>query len=257
MRSVRSRRSESSTLDRIVSGRLSRRLPGLLPEKSKPNFVASTTWSRTGSSASPTSSSFANGPYTCAVSKNVTPRSTACRIKRMPSSFGGNGGNDWLRPMQPSPSADTSSPCPSRRVSITSPPVLVIRPSPCGSAAAAVLRLGDVLAPHDGVARVVCLVHRDVCHEAVRRSAVPVPLARLEEDGVSGADRLDRSALTLAEADALADPDRLTVRMRVPRGACAGREMDDRGADPRSLGRRGERVDVDVARKPVARPLAG
>ena len=29
---------------------------------SKPNFVAITTWSRTGSSASPTSSSFVNGP---------------------------------------------------------------------------------------------------------------------------------------------------------------------------------------------------
>ena len=47
--------------------------------RSKPNFVAITTWSRTGSSASPTSSSFVNGPYTCAVSKNVTPRSTAAR----------------------------------------------------------------------------------------------------------------------------------------------------------------------------------
>ena len=46
---------------RIVSGRLS--VPRDWPvEKSKPNFVAITTWSRTGSSASPTSCSFVNGP---------------------------------------------------------------------------------------------------------------------------------------------------------------------------------------------------
>jgi len=44
-----------------------------------PNFVAMTTRSRTGARASPTSSSFVNGPYTSAVSKNVTPRSTAAR----------------------------------------------------------------------------------------------------------------------------------------------------------------------------------
>jgi hypothetical protein len=32
----------------------------------KPNLVAIATWSRTGASASPTSSSFVNGPYTSA-----------------------------------------------------------------------------------------------------------------------------------------------------------------------------------------------
>jgi hypothetical protein len=40
---------------------------------SKPNFVAITTFSRIGCRASPTSSSFANGPYASAVSKRVTP----------------------------------------------------------------------------------------------------------------------------------------------------------------------------------------
>ena len=34
--------------------------------------------------ASPTSSSFVNGPYISAVSKNVTPRSTAARIRLIP-----------------------------------------------------------------------------------------------------------------------------------------------------------------------------
>jgi hypothetical protein len=44
---------------------------------SHPNFVAITTLPRKGARASPTSSSFVNGPYTSAVSKNVMPRSTA------------------------------------------------------------------------------------------------------------------------------------------------------------------------------------
>ena len=57
----------------------------------KPNFVAMTTWSRTGASASPTTSSLANGPYTSAVSKKVTPRSTAPRMSAMPSSRVGTG----------------------------------------------------------------------------------------------------------------------------------------------------------------------
>ena len=59
--SVLSRFSEPSTLRLIVSGRLSRP-PRSWLSKSNPNFVAITTWSRTGSSASPTSSSFVNGP---------------------------------------------------------------------------------------------------------------------------------------------------------------------------------------------------
>ena len=50
-----------------------------------PNFVAITTWSRNGASASPTSSSFVNGPYASAVSNIVTPRSTAARMIAMPS----------------------------------------------------------------------------------------------------------------------------------------------------------------------------
>ena len=57
----------------------------------KPNLVASTTRSRTGSSASPTSSSFVCGPYTSAVSKRVTPRSTAARSMPIISGRSGEG----------------------------------------------------------------------------------------------------------------------------------------------------------------------
>ena len=58
---MRSRLSDSSTLRLIVSGRLSTPV-GSPVESSKPNLVAITTWSRSGSSASPTSSSLVKGP---------------------------------------------------------------------------------------------------------------------------------------------------------------------------------------------------
>ena len=91
MWSVPRRRSDPSTAALTWSGRLDR--PVCLPWSSnaKPNFVAMTTWSRTGASASPTISSLANGPYTSAVSKKVTPRSTASRMSAMPSSRVGMG----------------------------------------------------------------------------------------------------------------------------------------------------------------------
>ena len=89
-----------------------------------------------------------------------------------------------------------------------------------------VLLVADVVAPGRGVAFVVDLEHRDVRHEPVRGGAVPVVLAGLEEDAVAGPDHLDRAAAPLREADALEHPDRLAVRVRVPRGACTGREVD-------------------------------
>ena len=56
-----------------------------------PNLVAITTRSGTGASASPTSSSFVNGPYTSAVSKKVTPRSTAERSSAIISALSAAG----------------------------------------------------------------------------------------------------------------------------------------------------------------------
>ena len=63
-------------------------------------------------------------------------------------------------------------------------------------------------------------------HETRRAGAVPVGLARLEEHPVARTDHLDRAALALAQADALQHPDRLPVRMGVPGGARARREVD-------------------------------
>src|ERR1700736_5224722 len=94
----------------MCSGRLFKvfHLPPSAGFASQPNFVAITTLSRKGASASPTSSSFVNGPYTSAVSKNVTPRSTAARISEIPSFLSTAGPRPKLSPMQPSPMADIS-----------------------------------------------------------------------------------------------------------------------------------------------------
>src|SRR5205807_5821640 len=79
-----------------------------------------------------------------------------------------------------------------------------------------VLLVGDVLAPVDGAALVVDLLHRQMGHEAVGRGAVPVVLARLEVDAVAGADDLDRTVAPLAAPDAFGDVDGLTKGVRVP-----------------------------------------
>src|SRR5215218_2324931 len=118
-----------------------------------------------------------------------------------------------------------------------------------------VLLVGDVLAPGDRAAGLVVLLHGDVDHEAVRRGAVPVVLAGLEEHAIAGPDLFDRAAFALAEADALSDEDRLAVRVRVPGSARARREVHERGGERRGAGGRGDGVDVDVAGEPVARAL--
>jgi hypothetical protein len=82
-----------------------------------------------------------------------------------------------------------------------------------------------VLTPGDRAPGLVVLLQRETDHEAVGRGAVPVVLTRLEEDPVSGTDDLYGAAFTPAQADALGDEDRLTVRVGVPSGARTGREV--------------------------------
>src|SRR5215218_5571783 len=122
-----------------------------------------------------------------------------------------------------------------------------------GCGRGAVLVVADVTPPSDRTAGLVVLLHGDVDHEAVRRGAVPVVLARLEEDAVAGADDLDRAALALAQADALRHPERLAEGVGVPGGAGAWREVDAVGADARRRGRRGDGVDEDRPGEPLPR----
>lgn len=80
---------------------------------------------------------------------------------------------------------------------------------------------------------------------------MPVVLAGLEDDAITGTDHLDGTAATLAEPDPLGDVDRLTERMRVSGGACARRGVDEVGLCSIGGGRSGEGVDIDIAGKPV------
>src|SRR3954462_5783562 len=136
--------------------------------------------------------------------------------------------------MQPSPMAETFKPeVPSVRVSMAAAPLVFNRGS-----GGAVLLVADVLAPRDGAARLVVLLHGDVGHEAVGGGAVPVVLTGLEEDPVTRPELLDRPAVALAEPDALGDEDRLTVGMGVPSRPRARREVDERCRERRvRLGR--------------------
>ena len=74
----------------------------------------------------------------------------------------------------------------------------------------------DVGAPRGAGAGLVDLEHREVGHEARRRRAVPVLLARLEEHAVAGADQFDLPSPPLHEPHAFGDVHGLTVGMRVP-----------------------------------------
>jgi hypothetical protein len=62
------------------------------------------------------------------------------------------------------------------------------------------LLVADALAIGDEVPLVVGLLEGEVRHEPGRGGAVPVVLARLEEDAVAGPDHLDPAAFALAEA---------------------------------------------------------
>src|SRR2546430_3142117 len=112
-------------------------------------------------------------------------------------------------------------------------------------------------APRRAVALLVDIDYREMAHEARRRGAVPVVLARLEEHAVAWADHLDRRAAPLYEANAFRDVDRLSVRMGVPRSSRARRESDAARAHARWTRRRRDRVDVRRTREPLARPRGG
>ena len=77
MWSVASRRSEPSTASRMCSRPAVHAAQSLPFSILKPNLVAMIARSRLPWSARPSSSSFVYGPYTSAVSKNVTPSSIA------------------------------------------------------------------------------------------------------------------------------------------------------------------------------------
>jgi hypothetical protein len=101
-----------------------------------------------------------------------------------------------------------------------------LRDSAVDSRSCSVLLGADGVAPRRSLAFVINFDHRDVGHEPRGRSAVPVVLARLEEDTVAGADHFDRATAPPAKTDALRHPDRLAVRVGVPVRASAGREVD-------------------------------
>src|SRR5947209_665617 len=121
----------------------------------------------------------------------------------------------------------------------------------------AVFVVRDVLTPGCRDSVVVHVEEREMAHEAVWRGAVPVLFARLEEDPVTRLEDLDGAAAPLSAADPLEDVDRLPVRVGMPGGARAGREVHPGRLRARRGRRRGNRVEVHGACEPLARPATG
>ena len=201
MRSVFSRLSEASATSLMCSGRLSRpRCWPVCGSRSKPNLVAITTCSRNGARASPTSSSFVNGPYTSAVSKNVTPRSTAARMSEIISClFDGravakahsHAAEPDGRDLQVAVSEFALLHFLNSRLSVT-PNCLI-------QASAPILLVADLFHPVDDLA-VQRFLNGDMRHCRRRRGAVPVLLAGRKPDHVAWPDFLDRPAPALRPA---------------------------------------------------------
>src|SRR3954468_18177319 len=79
-----------------------------------------------------------------------------------------------------------------------------------------VLRIANVLAPIGARAALVDLPHRNVRHEAVRRCAVPVPLAGRRINHVAWTDLDNFTAAGLHQAVTLTHVQRLAAWMSVP-----------------------------------------
>src|SRR3954468_1271840 len=104
-----------------------------------------------------------------------------------------------------------------------------------------VFLVGHILHPLDMLA-VERLLHRDVNHAGVGRSAMPVLLVRRNPHRVAGLDLADRPALRLHTTDAGDDMQGLSKRMRVPRGARARLEAHAARANARRRRRLDDRV---------------
>src|SRR6185437_15344273 len=118
-----------------------------------------------------------------------------------------------------------------------------------------VFGVGDVLHPGH-VGAVERLLHRDVDHTGGRRSAVPVLLARGNEDDFAWLDLADWAALGLHPTDARDHVKRLTERMAMPRRPRARLESDAAGDDAHRRLRRDDRILPDGAGEAFARSPA-
>ena len=79
-----------------------------------------------------------------------------------------------------------------------------------------ILRIRHMLQPRDVNPMLVGLLHRQMHHRVPGIGAVPMNVARFDQDRISGTNLLHRLALQLDTAQTCEDMERLTHRMRVP-----------------------------------------
>jgi hypothetical protein len=114
----------------------------------------------------------------------------------------------------------------------------------------------DLLHPVHDLA-VKAFLDSDMGHARWGRCAVPVLLVGREPDHVTWPDLLDRTALTLDPAAARRDDQRLTQRMRMPRGAGAWFERDAGTGNPSRVRRGEQAINAHSTGEVVIRAFAG
>jgi hypothetical protein len=118
----------------------------------------------------------------------------------------------------------------------------------------AVLLAADLFHPVDNLT-VELFLNGNVRHGRGGRGAMPVLFAGREPDHITGPDLLDRSAVALGPAKAGRHNERLTERMRMPRGPGTRLERDAGALNQCRIRRLKKRIDPYRAREPLRRPL--
>ena len=119
-----------------------------------------------------------------------------------------------------------------------------------------VLFVADLFHPLDDLA-IERFLNGDVGHGCCRRSPMPVLQSWREPDHITVPDLLDRAALALRPTNTGCDNQRLTERMRVPRGARTRLERDARAGGPCWSVCLKQRIDAHRAGEPIGRTFGG
>src|SRR5262245_7130588 len=124
------------------------------------------------------------------------------------------------------------------------------------ASSAAVLLLAHLFQPLDILA-VLRFLNRDMRHRRRGRCSVPMLQSRWEPNDIARPHLLDGTSLALHAAKARQDDQRLSERVRVPRGACSRLKCNASGSDAGALGCRNERINSHRPREILCLTPAG
>src|SRR5947209_5835641 len=100
-------------------------------------------------------------------------------------------------------------------------------------------------------------LNSDMCHGDGRTCAMPMLLIWFEPDHIARPDFFDGTTRFLHSAEAGRDDQRLSERMRMPRGPRAGLKTDARAASAGRIGRLKKRIDANRSGEIFVRTFCG